>query len=163
MSVYIGTASGYTSGKRFGPITTTHRNYHAANNKNRDSTKCSWIHGYGRYVEVYFTCDSLSDEGWVYDFGDCGYFKEWLKNNFDHKTLISSDDPELEKIMSLHDENIMSVVVIPNKNGWNPSIEGSCKWVFDEFNHYLRHHERNVRVKAVKIFEHENNWAQYAE
>lgn len=152
---------GYKSGKRFGPITTTHRNYHAAANVDRDSVKCSWVHGYSRYIELTFEANELSPEGWVFDFGNCEYFKEWFKYNFDHKTLISSSDPELPHLLELDAKNVISVVIVEDKNGWNPGIEGSCKWVFDEFNTYLHINHPRVRVTSVKIFEHENNWAQY--
>lgn len=47
----------FKSTKRFGPITTNHRNWHAAFNANRNSQKCSFIHGYSRYCEIVFVGD----------------------------------------------------------------------------------------------------------
>lgn len=154
----------YTSSKKFGPISTCHRNWRAYDNKNRNSQKCALIHGYSRYVELTFKALTLTNEGWVYDFGDCAMFKSWLDVNWDHKTLIGSDDPALQQIIQMHDQNLISIVVIPSDNGWNPGIEGSCKWLYDSFNKMLKDSgNERVVVSKVKIWEHENNYAEYGE
>lgn len=155
--------SNYTSSKKFGPISTCHRNWKAYENTNRDSRKCSLIHGYSRYIELTFKANFLTPEGWVYDFGDCKEFKQWLDTNWDHKVLISENDPKLKEILEMQDHNLINVTVIPHQKGWNPGIEGSCKWVYDTFNEMLSLKTQRVRISKVKIWEHENNYAEYGE
>mgnify|MGYP003656349465 CR=1 FL=1 len=53
----------FKSSKRFGPITTGHRQW-------RDDGHCSFVHGYGRYVRITFESSELDERGWVMDFGD---------------------------------------------------------------------------------------------
>ena len=63
----------FKSTKRFGPITTGHRQW-------RDSGHCSYIHGYGRYVRLTFEASQLDERGWVMDFGDLKDIKKnWPK------------------------------------------------------------------------------------
>ena len=45
----------YYSTKKFGPITTGHRQW-------KDSGHCKYIHGYARYVEITFACHDLNDK-----------------------------------------------------------------------------------------------------
>ena len=52
----------YYSTKKFGPITTGHRQW-------KDSGHCKYVHGYARYVEITFACHDLNDKQWVMDFG----------------------------------------------------------------------------------------------
>ena len=61
----------FTSSKRFGPISTGHRQWRAQNH-------CSFVHGYGRFVEITFGCYQRDERGWVVDFGDLRDVKKWL-------------------------------------------------------------------------------------
>jgi 6-pyruvoyltetrahydropterin/6-carboxytetrahydropterin synthase len=149
------------STKKFGPITTSHRNWRAAENPNRNSRKCSWCHGYSRYIQFIF--DGEPDErGWVYDFGDLKFVKEWLEENWDHKTLVSSDDPKLDLLKQMDREEVIQLTIIPAKDGWGPGIEGCCKWVYDVINPLIVEKTNGrVRICKVEIWEHEFNTASY--
>ena len=153
--------SNFLSTKKFGPISTSHRNWAAATNPNRDSVKCSWCHGYSRYVEFTFE-GTLDRHQWVYDFGDCKFIKAWLEENWDHKTLVSALDPELPFLMEADVRNVLKLTIIPAKPGWGPGMEGSAKWIFDEINpQILAKTEGRVSIQKVQIWEHENNSAIY--
>ena len=97
----------YYSTKKFGPITTGHRQW-------KDSGHCKYVHGYARYVEITFACDNLDDKQWVMDFGGLKDIKNWLNEQWDHRLLIASDDPLISDFKSLHDKggcnlNIMDI------------------------------------------------------
>ena len=62
----------YTSSKRIGPISTGHRQW-------KDNGHCSFVHGYGRYVELTFACEERDEKGWVMDFGDLKDVKQLIE------------------------------------------------------------------------------------
>lgn len=149
----------YHSTKKFGPISTGHRNWHAACNSSRDSEKCSYIHGYGRYIQFTFS-GQLDEKGWVYDFGGTKFIKEFLEKNWDHKTLIASDDPELDTLKELHNKKIIDLNILDVSKGWTPAIEGSCKFVFDKIQPEItKKTEGRIKISKIEIWEHENNSA----
>ena len=152
----------YKSTKKFGPISTTHRNWHAAFNECRDSRKCSWVHGYSRYIQFTFEGE-LDDKSWIVDFGDLKFIKQWLDDNWDHKILLASDDPLLSEFKKLEEKAGLTLTVIPfDERNWNPSIEGSCKWVYDSINPILIEKTKGrCYISKVEIWEHEFNTAIY--
>ena len=84
----------FTSSKRIGPISTGHRQW-------KDKGHCSFVHGYGRYVEFTFACDERDEKGWVMDFGDLRDVKKWLEDEWDHRLLLAHDDPLLEEFKKI--------------------------------------------------------------
>ena len=151
----------FNSTKRFGPIPTCHRNWHAALNENRNSQKCAWIHGYSRHVQITFS-GGLDACQWVYDFGDCKFIKEFLDDLWDHKVLISSNDPELQHLQTMQDLDLLRLTIIDAENGlnWGPGMEGSCKFLFDNLQPTItKKTEGRVRITRVEVWEHENNSA----
>jgi 6-pyruvoyltetrahydropterin/6-carboxytetrahydropterin synthase len=142
----------YQSTKRFGPISTGHRNWRAQNH-------CGKMHGYGRYIQFTFQ-GALDEFGWVMDFSGLKAVRKFLEDNWDHKMLIASDDPKLDKCKELHEEGLIDLNIMDVSKGWAPAIEGSCKFVFDHVQPVI-HHMTNGRVHIAKIeiWEHENNSA----
>lgn len=153
----------FKSTKKMGPISTCHRNWHAALNEKRDSRHCSYIHGYGRYIEFTFsgTYDACQ---WIVDFGNLKDVKKWLEEQWDHAVLVSSDDPEMETLEELHNKNLIKLTVIDVDNGleWGPGMEGSCKHVYDSVSPII-FDKTNGRawISKIQIWEHENNSAIY--
>lgn len=151
----------FQSTKKFGPIPTTHRNWRAAENSDRDSVKCSWIHGYSRYVEIVFEGE-LDDKTWVWDFGNSKQIKGFLDKEWDHKVLVSSDDPKLDQLRKMHDEGLLTLNIMDVTEGWGPGIEASCKFVYDNIQPYVKEITNNrVRIVSVRVWEHEFNSALY--
>jgi 6-pyruvoyltetrahydropterin/6-carboxytetrahydropterin synthase len=143
----------YTSSKKIGPISTGHRQW-------KHSGHCSFAHGYGRYVEFTFECSKRDHRGWVMDFGDLKDVKKWLEKEWDHRLLLAHDDPLLDNFKKLHKLGGVNINIMPE--GYGPGIEDSCKYVFDHMNIIIKE-KTNGRawIKSVKIYEHENNWAEY--
>lgn len=153
----------FKSTKRIGPISTNHRNWHALTNVNRDSRHCGLIHGYSRIVEFVFVGQTDACQ-WVVDFGNLKDVKKWLEERWDHKTLVASDDPQLDKIKEMDEAGIIDLTVVDVDNGlhWGPGMEGSCKWVFDEVGKIVKDKTFGLAaIETVQIWEHENNSAIY--
>lgn len=62
---------------------------------------CSLLHGYSIGIKLVFESETLDSRNWVMDFGGLKAFKEWADWQFDHTTVIASDDPHLEKFKAL--------------------------------------------------------------
>ena len=153
----------FISTKKFGPISTCHRNWKAAENKNRDSRKCSYIHGYSRHIEILFIGET-DEHQWVMDFGDLKDVKSLVEGLWDHAVLVSSNDPEIETLKELDSNGLIKLTIVDVDNGlnWGPGIEGSCKQLFDMITDIVKEKtEYRVGIKSVRIWEHENNSAIY--
>ena len=143
----------FKSTKRFGPITTGHRQW-------RDSGHCSYIHGYGRYVRLTFEASQLDERGWVMDFGDLKDIKKWIESEWDHRTLIANDDPLRSEFIDLQERGGIYLNILPK--GYGPGIEESCRYLYDMINPKIKTKTNNrVEITRVEVWEHENNHAEY--
>ena len=143
----------FKSSKRIGPISTGHRQW-------KHDGHCSYTHGYGRYVEFTFACKRTDHRGWVMDFGDLKDVKKWLEDEWDHRLLLAYDDPLLEDFQQLHEKSGVNLNVMTKDYG--PGIEDSCKYVYDKVNLMIKEKTQGrAWVENVRIYEHENNWADY--
>lgn len=147
------------STKRFGPITTTHRNWKAAENALRDSKKCALAHGYSRYVELTFVGDP-DEMQWIFDFGQGKELKQIIEDAWDHRTLINSDDPKLDSFLEDEKQGKCLVTVMDVSKQHGAGMEGSCYWVYDSLNPIVQKLTNNrVNISKVQVWEHENNSA----
>ncbi|WPK38732.1 QueD-like 6-pyruvoyl-tetrahydropterin synthase [Pseudomonas phage Cassandra] len=145
----------YFSTKRFGPISTGHRQW-------KDTGHCSRIHGYGRTVKIVFSATTLDDKLWVVDFGGLKDFRKWLEEQWDHNVLVASDDPKLNILKQMEQEGLVKLNIMDVKKGHGPGIEGSCKHLFDYLNPIIEKHSGGrCWVHSIEIWEHENNSAIY--
>ena len=143
----------FTSSKRIGPISTGHRQW-------KDDGHCSFVHGYGRYVEFTFACNERDDKGWVMDFGDLKDVKKWIEAEWDHRVLIASDDPLLPQLKELESHGGILLNVLPD--GYYPGIEESCRYLYDMLSPMIQKKTNNrVEITRVEIWEHENNSGEY--
>jgi len=76
-------------------------------------THCNLNHGYSFSIKFYFGANQLDKRGWVIDYGGLRELKEILKAQFDHKTIIARDDPDLEKYLQLERDGILELTVLP--------------------------------------------------
>jgi 6-pyruvoyltetrahydropterin/6-carboxytetrahydropterin synthase len=143
----------FKSSKRFGPITTGHRQW-------RDKGHCSYVHGYGRYVRLTFEATELDECGWVMDFGDLRGVKNWIEDEWDHRTLIASDDPVIPELKALEKVGGINLNILPE--GYLPGIEESCRYLYDKLNPIIQRKTNNrVEITRVEIWETEKNQGEY--
>ena len=66
-----------------------------------DHSHCHLLHGYSLAFKFTFGCKDLDDKNWAVDFGGLKELKQWLEEQFDHKTVIDSEDPHMEDFYEL--------------------------------------------------------------
>ena len=78
----------------------------------RADSHCKYLHGYSLEFEFEFGAENLDENNWVVDFGGLKDLEFWLRQNFDHKTLVASDDPKFSEFKTLNDSEIIDMVVV---------------------------------------------------
>lgn len=159
----------YTCEKKFNCVSTAHRNWRAKDNPNRDSKKCSYIHGYTKTFSFVFESIDLDEYSWCYDYGTTSsgeprvmtQIKKFI-DELDHGVTTDDKDPMLDELKRIHDLELIKLIVIPTGNGQSGSIEGLCRYFHNRFNPLLLE-ETNGRcwIKSVTIHEHEKNSSSY--
>lgn len=79
----------------------------------RAQSHCRFLHGYSLEVVFQFAAQNLDKRNWVVDFGGLKNLKGWLEDTFDHKTLVASDDPEIDIFRKLHGDGIIHMREVP--------------------------------------------------
>lgn len=138
------------------------RQPNAANNRagaGENSGRCSYIHGYRLKAKFWFGCSALDDKNWVQDFGGFKHIKEIFKNQFDHTTCLSFDDPLLPLFKQLHEAGGVDLRIMENGTG----IERIAEFCFNEMQKFVHTQSLGrVWVERVEVFEHEDNSAIYS-
>ena len=98
----------YFSLKKYGH----ERGLSAAFRQWRADSHCKFLHGYSLEFEFEFGADELDEKNWVVDFGGLKELEIWLRSNFDHKTLVASDDPRISEFELLNNNGIIDMVVV---------------------------------------------------
>jgi len=122
------------------------------------TSHCRELHGYALGFTFTFAARVLDERNWVYDFGGCDWIKKYLRDMFDHKTVIAEDDPELQVFRAAADRGVLDLVLFP--------AVGCEKFAEIVYNNVaatvaLETNDR-VRLKSVKVFEHQGNSATYS-
>ena len=73
---------------------------------------CRFIHGYSLEFEFVFGAHELDENNWVVDFGGLKELELWLRQNFDHKTLVAFDDPMYSAFEDMHEKGIIKRVSV---------------------------------------------------
>jgi 6-pyruvoyltetrahydropterin/6-carboxytetrahydropterin synthase len=79
----------------------------------RADTHCSKLHGYSYSIKLYFGANDLDKRGWVVDFGGLKELKAILQEQFDHRTIIAQDDPELDHFKQMEQDGLLKLTVVP--------------------------------------------------
>jgi len=120
-----------------------------------DHSHCRFMHGYALSFKLTFESFDLDDRGWVMDFGGLKPVKAWIKDTFDHKTVIAADDPQLDTFRQLDDAGLIQLVVLEGGVGCERFAEHVGKWV----SAWLADHHPHVRCIRVECREHGANSA----
>ena len=124
--------------------------------QHRTDSHCRYIHGYALGVEITFECETLDARNWCFDFGAMKPVKEWLKDTFDHKTLVATDDPEFDYLIEMHHRGLQDVVQVPATG-----CEKFAYMIFAYVDAFLMGTSAWPRVQliSVKVAEHVGNSA----
>ena len=98
----------FLSSKKFGH----ERGLSAAFRQWRANSHCRFMHGYSLEFEFVFGAHELDENNWVVDFGSLKELEAWLRKNFDHKTLVASDDPNYSFCEEMDENGIIDMVTV---------------------------------------------------
>jgi 6-pyruvoyltetrahydropterin/6-carboxytetrahydropterin synthase len=97
----------YTSTKEY------HDAFPCAYRQWRADSHCNQIHGYSFTIKVYFGADTLDARNWCADYGGLKDLKAILEDWFDHRLLVSEDDPDMETFQLLQEKKMAKLTVVP--------------------------------------------------
>ena len=98
----------FLSSKKYGH----ERGLSAAFRQWRAESHCRFMHGYSLEFEFVFGTHELDENNWVVDFGGLKELESWLRSNFDHKTLVASDDPNYSFFEEMDENGIIDMVTV---------------------------------------------------
>jgi 6-pyruvoyltetrahydropterin/6-carboxytetrahydropterin synthase len=98
--------------------------------------KCSFLHGYERSFEIEFGCyETEPKTGFVVDFSDLKEVRALLQGQFDHTTLVATDDPYRELFEELGQSGVIDLRVMDHTG-----MEGAAEWVYEHVDRLVREH-----------------------
>ena len=110
--------------------------------------KCRNLHGHNGILEVDIESKELDDKGMVVDFGDVkDAIKGWVDFNFDHRMVLSKDDPIAPVLMDLNEPVYLMEV--------NPTAENISKHI------YMIAQKQGFDVSEVRFWETPTSSATY--
>jgi 6-pyruvoyltetrahydropterin/6-carboxytetrahydropterin synthase len=128
-------------------------------------THCQFLHGYGVSFRVWFEGE-LDERNWVWDFGGMKRAKgtieglnpkAWMDYMFDHTTIITEDDPYLDKFKQMYFDGIIQLRIIPAVGA-----EQFAKYIYEKLDTFIQEEtEGRVKVARVEFMEHNKNTAIY--
>ncbi len=121
----------------------------------RAESHCRFLHGYSLQVFCKFEAvGGLDVRNWAVDFGSLKSFKGWLENTFDHKTLVATDDPNLEAFKRLQALGLVQLRIVPATG-----CEAFSHMIFQFLDTWLVDNGYAPRVKLmeVEVREHAGN------
>lgn len=134
----------------------TYRDIPFAHRQHRHKGHCALIHGHNWSITLNFACRETDPNGFVVDFGDLKYLKDWIQTHLDHACLFNEDDPEREALLNKHG-TLFKSYLLPNC-----SCEGIARHLFDIFDAMVRQHtEGRAWITAVEVEEDSRNSARY--
>ena len=122
----------------------------------RAESHCRFLHGYALGFKFTFAAQALDHCGWVVDFGGLKSLKAILEQTFDHKTVISADDPALADFKVLHTDKVIDMVIVPAAG-----CEAFARMVYDVTEQWLKDAGFSPRcwLVSVEVMEHGANSA----
>jgi 6-pyruvoyltetrahydropterin/6-carboxytetrahydropterin synthase len=121
----------------------------------RADSHCRLIHGYSLGFRFTFEAKTLDDKNWVYDFGDMGFVKEFLEDNFDHILMVAFDDPRKQDLYNL--DGIAEIRELPVVG-----CEAFAEYVYSYVNQEVEQQTAGrVKLVSVECFEHGANSALF--
>lgn len=124
----------------------------------RAKSHCRFLHGYALQIHLEFEADDLDANNWVVDFGSLKPVKKWLEDNFDHKTLVAADDPQLDTFKLLANDGLIDLNVVEATG-----CEAFARMVGEQVEFWIAESGYAPRVQLIKceVREHPANSGVY--
>ena len=121
----------------------------------RAESHCRFMHGYSLEFEFVFGAHELDENNWVVDFGGLKELELWLRQNFDHKTLVALDDPMYSDFEDMHEKGIINMVSVKSTG-----CEMFAKMAMEYAGNMIQDlYGRRCWVESVTVREHGSNSA----
>ncbi|MDP4609756.1 MAG: 6-carboxytetrahydropterin synthase [Opitutales bacterium] len=134
----------------------TYRDIPFAHRQHKHDGHCALIHGHNWSITLTFACSETDKNGFVVDFGDLKYLKQWIDDNLDHACLFNEADPEKDTLLA-HSGHLFKSYILPNS-----SCEGLAQHIHTVFDPMVREKTSDrVWIVEVEIYEDSKNAAAY--
>ncbi len=131
-------------------------NYPCAHRQWRHDGNCALVHGYSRSFEFIFGAHTLDKCGFVVDFGDLDWLKDYLTYWYDHTLLLMPDDPVLEQFKQLELAGACALRLAQ----YGVGMEGTAQQVGEYADATLRQRTKGrAWVRSVEARENDKNSA----
>ena len=125
------------------------------------SSHCRDPHGYPLSFKFTFAALILNENNWVLDFGGLKPLKEWLCEQFDHRTILAEGDPLLEDLVPIYEKHGFAPINVLPFVG----CEGFASYAAEAANRLVippwDRDNRGLRLVEVEVREHGANSAIY--
>jgi 6-pyruvoyltetrahydropterin/6-carboxytetrahydropterin synthase len=119
--------------------------------------RCSLIHGHNWAIRITFTADRVDPNGFVVDFGELHYLKDWIDQNLDHACVFSATDPLRSRIEEMAAAGLLKPLFIDNA-----SCEGLARHLYETFNPMVTADtEGRAHILSIDLEEDSRNSATY--
>ena len=102
----------------------------------REGHKCGRLHGHNYKVEVILSSKKVNDDGFVFDYGDLSFIKEYLDDTLDHRNLNDIFD-------------------------FQTSAENLAQYLFYYFKLLFEQKDKNLLLQEVVVSETPKTFASY--
>lgn len=125
----------------------------------RAESHCRFLHGYSIAVKFVFASVEPDIRNWVVDFGSLKSLKGWLEDTFDHKTLVASDDPEINCFRDAERRGLIQMIEVPATG-----CEKFAEMIYEYAEQWIKDNGYGPRVwlESVEVTEHGANSAIYS-
>jgi len=113
---------------------------------------CKSIHGHEYYVRVIINANKLNNDGMVIDFYHLKKFEKYLNDNYDHSTLVKSDDIELIHYLNMNKQKYVSFDT-------NTTAEAIAERLCENFVNMF--YQEGWTEVEMQVWETLNNYASY--
>ena len=138
--------------------TKTYYNYPCSHRQWRHEGNCAVLHGYSRSFHFVFEAQTLDKCGFVVDFGNLKWLKDYLDYMFDHTLLLPAEDPLMDKFRELERLGAAAIRILPHGVGMEATAQHLCEHVDTK----LRHDTKGrAWVVSVESRENDKNSAIY--
>lgn len=118
--------------------------------------KCKGLHGHTYKIELTVGAEVLDELGMVVDFSEVKeLMREYIDAKYDHKFLISKDDPILSDLLGIVFDGADSIITVP----YNPTAENIALDIFQSISGELPR-ERGISLKKVRVWETPSGFAE---
>ena len=127
--------------------------------------KCRNLHGHGAEIGLEIVVSDTDDKGFVIDFGELKFVKEWIEENWDHATIIAQDDSELLEAIGMLGTKNYILRPIYNRSDMQTTSENLAGDLYLNIRNRIKEKLREKNLTPLKIiikfYETPDNFATF--